>query len=129
MVASCFLAPVFNTIPRTPSSNGPIVFATNLHNCVCYEPAGMSISTLLDDFPLGIDSSEKAMASLPAPNGINGGESKVGGTGPMIVRAKSGELIIDPDGPLSQAWKGPAELPGHLDSAPEDKRCEGCWML
>jgi hypothetical protein len=102
MVASCFLAPVFNTIPRTPFSCGPIVFATNLHNvkenCGIDSDAGMSISTLIEDFPLGVDSSEKAMASLPSPNGINGGESQVGGTGPMIVRAKSGEFIIDPDG-------------------------------
>jgi len=102
MVARCFLAPVFNTIPRTPSGCGPIVFATNLHNvennCGIDSDAGMSISTLIGDFPLGIDSSDRAMASLPSPNGINGGASKVGGTGPMIVRAKSGELIIDPDG-------------------------------
>ncbi len=31
-------------------------------------------------------------------SGINGGESRVGGIGPMIVKAKSGELLIDPDG-------------------------------
>ncbi len=102
MVASCFLAPIWNTILRTPSSCGPIVFATNLHNvkenCDIDSDAGMSISTMIEDFQLGVDSSERAMASLPARNGINGGESKVGGTGPMIVRAKSGELIIDPDG-------------------------------
>ena len=65
-----------------------------------------TISTMIEDFPLGVDSSEKAMASLPSPNGINGGESKVGGTGPMIVRAKSGELIIDPDGLFLKPGKG-----------------------
>jgi hypothetical protein len=94
MVASCFLAPVFNTIPRAPSSCGPIVFATNLHNveknCGIDSDAGMAISTLIEDFSLGLDSSERAMASLPSPNGINGGESKVGGTGPMIVRGEIG---------------------------------------
>ena len=108
MVARCFMAPMTNTIPRSPASFGPIVLKASLHNnvkksCGIDSDAGMSISTMRDDFPLWLDNSERVLRTLPSPSGINGGESKIGGTGPMIVRAVSGELFIDPDGLYMQA--------------------------
>ncbi len=67
-------------------------------NCGIDTDAGISISTLRSDFPLGIDERKSVLERLPMPSGINGGESRVGGIEPMIVKAKSGELLIDPDG-------------------------------
>ncbi len=96
-----------NTIPRSPASFGPIVLKASLHNvkksCGIDSDAGMSISTMRDDFPLWLDNSERVLRTLPSPSGINGGESKIGGTGPMIVRAVSSELFVDPDGLYMQA--------------------------
>ena len=101
MLASCLLAPVRNTIKRDFITKGSVVMAVNLHsvdkNCGIDSDAGVSISTLRTDFAW-IDESEEAKQSINSPNGINGGESTVGGRGPMIVRAKSGEYLIDPDG-------------------------------
>jgi hypothetical protein len=58
----------------------------------------MSISTLRSDFPFGIDERKNVIDRLPIPSGINGRESRVGGIGSMVVKAKSGELLVDPDG-------------------------------
>jgi hypothetical protein len=101
-MASICLAPIVNTIPREiKSEKGPIVMAINLHdikkNCGIDSDAGISISTLKEDFPLWIDESERAKASIATPTGITGGAPEIGGRGPMVVRAKSGEYLIDPD--------------------------------
>jgi hypothetical protein len=102
LMARCWMSPVLNTIPRTLQISKPIVLASSLHNvkrnCGIDTDAGLSISTLREDFPLWLDTSQKALTAMGAPSGINGGESKLGGTGPMIIRAKSGEFLIDPDG-------------------------------
>jgi hypothetical protein len=51
---------------------------TNLHDvtrtCGIDSDAGMSISTLADDF-IWLDKSPEALGSLAAPTGINGGSS------------------------------------------------------
>jgi hypothetical protein len=100
MLASCFLAPIRNTIKRDFVPNGAIVMATDLHkvteNCGIDSDAGMSISTLKTDFAW-LDESKDAKESIQSPAGINGGTSKIAGRGPMVIRAKSGELLIDPD--------------------------------
>jgi hypothetical protein len=102
MMLKMWLCPVSNTIPRNPIKSKTLILTSNLHdvnaNCGIDTDAGMSISTLRTDFPLGINESEELVSQLPTPSGINGGESKVAGMGPMIVRAKTGELIVDPDG-------------------------------
>ncbi len=68
--------------------NGSVVMAVNLHsvdkNCGIDSDAGVSISTLRKDFAW-IDESKEAKESINGPNGINGGESTVGGREPMIV--------------------------------------------
>ncbi len=77
--------------------------STNLHDvnstCGIDTDAGMSISTMIEDFPCGLDESEEAR-SCEAPSGMNGGQSKVGGKGVMIIRTKSGKYLIDPEGIL-----------------------------
>ncbi len=82
--------------------------AANLHsihkNCGIDSDAGMSISTLRDDF-IWIDESEKAKDSIESPAGINGGSSIIAGSGPMIVRAKTGQYLIDPDAVYLQDGK------------------------
>jgi hypothetical protein len=54
MLASCFLAPVRNTIKRDLVVSGSIVMATDLHsvhkNCGIDFDAGVSISTMREDF-------------------------------------------------------------------------------
>ncbi len=60
-------------------------------NCGIDSDAGMSISTLRDDF-IWIDESDKAKDSIESPAGINGGSSIIAGRGPMIVRAKNGTI-------------------------------------
>jgi hypothetical protein len=101
MLASCFLAPVRNTIKRDLVVSGSIVMAANLHsvekNCGIDSDAGVSISTMREDFAW-LDESREARESINSPSGINGGSSTIGGRGPMVVRAKSGEYLIDPDG-------------------------------
>jgi hypothetical protein len=57
-----------------------------------------SAITLRADFPCGIDERESTLKDLPSPAGINGGQSRIGGIGPIIIRAKTGELLIDPGG-------------------------------
>jgi hypothetical protein len=100
MLASCFLAPIKNTIKRDFVPNGVIVMASDLHNvndnCRIDSDAGMSISSLKSDF-VWLDESKEAKGSIQSPAGINGGTSKIAGRGPMVIRAKSGELLIDPD--------------------------------
>ena len=101
MLASCLMAPISNTIRRDfKPKGGMIVMTTNLHdvnkNCGIDSDAGISISTLRDDFAW-IDESDEAKQSIESPAGINGGTSMIGGRGPMIVRATSGELLVDPD--------------------------------
>ncbi len=75
-----------NTVLRTPQLSKPIVLAaSSLHdiknNCGIDTDAGMSISTMREDFLLWLDESEKALSMLAAPSGINGGQSKLGGIG------------------------------------------------
>ena len=88
MMAKVWLSPITNTIPREPARLKTLVFSSNLHsvdrNCGIDTDAGMSISTLLSDFPLGIDERKSVIERLPVPSGINGGESRVGGIGPMM---------------------------------------------
>ena len=45
-----------------------------------------------------LDTSTKATSSMPSPSGVGGGGSEIGGIGPMLVRAKSGEYLLDPHG-------------------------------
>ena len=94
MMASCFLAPIKNTIKRDFVSKGcNAVMLSDLHsvekNCVIDSDAGISISTLREDF-IWLDESEEAKNSIQSPAGINGGTSSIGGRGPMCVRASSG---------------------------------------
>ncbi len=101
LLTSCFLAPVRNTIRRDfVSSRNDTIMVADLHsvekNCGIDSDAGISISTMEDDF-LWIDKTDKARNSIQSPAGINGGSSSVGGRGPMCIRAKSGEFLIDPD--------------------------------
>ena len=100
MMASCLLAPIRRTIPRNFNYSSNIVLKSKLHdvhnNVGIDSDAAISISTLKDDF-LWVDKSHKLMKELPAPAGINGGTSKVGGIGPMLVMAKTGEYFIDPE--------------------------------
>ena len=62
--------------------------------------SAMSVSTEKDDF-LYLDTSEEALASVEL-NGVGGGDSKVGGRGPMIVSVVDTEgrsvLMVDPAG-------------------------------
>jgi hypothetical protein len=62
-----------------------------------HSDARVSISTMRGDFAW-LDESKEARESINSPSGINGGSSTIGGRGPMVVRAKSGEYLIDPDG-------------------------------
>jgi hypothetical protein len=75
--------------------------AADLHsvhkNCGIDSDAGVSISTMRKDFAW-LDESAEARESINSPSGINRGSSTVGGRGPMVIRAKSGEFLIDPDG-------------------------------
>jgi hypothetical protein len=101
MLASCMLAPIRNTIKRDFMTKGSdTIMVANLHsvekNCGIDSDAGISISTLREDFPW-IDDSNQAKNSILSPSGINGGKSTIGGRGPMVVRAKTGEYFIDPD--------------------------------
>jgi hypothetical protein len=57
---------------------------------------------------------------------INGGESKVGGTGPMTVRAKSGELIIDPDGLYLKPGK---DQPNFRVISTQRLNTNGVWVV
>jgi hypothetical protein len=102
MLASVCLAPIRNTIPRElVSTIGSIVMKANLHNvdknCGIDSDAGISISTIKSDFPLWIDDTEAARDSIAAPTGISGGTSRIGGRGPMVIRTRTGEYLIDPD--------------------------------
>jgi hypothetical protein len=101
MLAACLMTPISNTIRRDFKPKGGIsVMASNLHdvnkNCGIDSDAGISISTLREDFAW-IDESDEAKESIESPAGINGGTSIIGGRGPMIVRATTGELLVDPD--------------------------------
>jgi hypothetical protein len=86
LMARCWVSPIMNTVLRTPQLSKPIVLAaSSLHdiknNCGIDTDAGMSISTMREDFLLWLDESEKALSMLAAPSGINGGQSKLGGIG------------------------------------------------
>ena len=100
-LAPFLLAPCVNSIPRNPVNKSTLVLKTNLHNvdktCGIDSDAGMSISTLAEDF-LWLDSSPETLSSYAAPSGINGGSAVISGIGPMVVKAKSGEFIVDPFG-------------------------------
>jgi len=94
MLAACMLAPIKNTIRRDyKASRSDTVMVADLHsvekNCGIDSDAGISISTLTEDF-LWIDDSEEAKNSIQSPAGINGGTSSIGGRGPM-----SGKIIIN----------------------------------
>jgi hypothetical protein len=101
MMASILLAPIKNTIRREfTSSKSNTIMLSDLHsvnkNCGIDSDAGISISTLREDF-IWIDESEAARNSIQSPAGINGGTSSIGGRGPMCIRAMTGEYLIDPD--------------------------------
>ena len=68
MMAKVWLSPIINTIPRDPVRLKTLVFSSNLHsvdqNCGIDTDAGMSISTLLSDFPLGIDERKSVLERL-----------------------------------------------------------------
>ena len=100
MMASFFLAPITNTIPRNQIVSKTTVMATNLHNikknCGIDTDAGMSVSTVRGDFPW-FEESNGSSSDFPTPAGISGGNSRVKGMGPMIIRAKNGEYLIDPE--------------------------------
>ena len=88
----------------------PSLSSTQLHdvksNAGWDTDAGVSISTEPGDF-LWIDRSPEAIASVPAPQGINeGGARTIGGIGPMLRRVKGG-LVIAPDGVFLNP-KGPS---------------------
>jgi len=108
-IAPFLLAPCVNMIPRNPVSKGSVILVANLHNvhktCGIDSDAGMSISTLEDDF-IWLDKTPSTVNSLAAPAGINGGTSVIGGIGPMIIKAHSGEFIIDPNGVYLQGSEG-----------------------
>jgi hypothetical protein len=91
-IAPFLLALCVNLIPRNPVGNGNVVLATNLHDvnktCGIDSDAGMSISTLEDDF-IWLDRSPSAVNSLAAPTGINGGASVIGGRGDRANDGKS----------------------------------------
>jgi hypothetical protein len=111
MIASVFLAPIKNTIPRDyVADDKAVVMASNLHNvdsnCGIDTDAGISISTMRTDFPLWVDESDSAKKSIAAPAGINEGSSTIGGRGPMVIRPKSGEYLIDPDAVFIEPSKG-----------------------
>jgi hypothetical protein len=53
-----------------------------------------------------LDKSPESVDSLGAPSGISGGSSEIGGIGPMVVRAHSGEYLIDPNGVYLKNSKG-----------------------
>ncbi len=101
VMASCFLAPIKNTIKRDfVSKKCNAVMLSDLHsvekNCGIDSDAGISISTLREDF-IWLDETDEAKNSIQSPAGINGGTSSIGGRGPMCVRASSGEYLLDPD--------------------------------
>jgi hypothetical protein len=101
MMASVFLAPIKNTIKRDfISKKCNAVMLSDRHsvdkNCGIDSDAGISISTLREDF-IWIDESDEAKNSIQSPAGINGGTSSIGSRGPMCVRASSGEYLLDPD--------------------------------
>ena len=100
MLASFFLAPIVNTIPRNQIVKGGTIMVTNLHsvdkNCGIDTDAGMSISTIRADFPW-LNENNGSTVDNPTPAGISGGESKVGGIGPMVIKSKSGTYLIDPE--------------------------------
>jgi hypothetical protein len=53
-----------------------------------------------------LDESREARESINSPSGINGGTSIIGGRrGPMVILAKSGEFLIDPDGVYLEGGK------------------------
>ena len=108
-LAPFFLAPCTNKIPRHPLRSKNIVMSTNLHDvdnsCGIDSDAGLSISTLESDFAW-LDKSPESVDSLGAPSGISGGSSEIGGIGPMVVRALSGEYLIDPNGVYLKSSKG-----------------------
>jgi hypothetical protein len=111
MIASVFLAPIRNTIPRElVIGEDAFIMASSLHsvekNCGIDSDAGISISTMRSDFALWIDESTSAKASIASPAGINGGSSAIGGRGPMVIRGKSGEYLIDPDAVFLEPSKG-----------------------
>ncbi len=101
MLAPFMIASHANVLPRHPVSKKVTIMASNLHDvdttCGIDSDAGMSISTLAEDF-LWLDKTPGTLSTLAAPAGINGGSSEIGGVGPMIVRAHSGEFLIDPNG-------------------------------
>jgi hypothetical protein len=109
IMAPFLLAPCTRLLPRNPVGRKNVIMTTNLHNvdetCGIDSDAGMSISTLEEDF-IWLDKSIEATSSLTTPSGINGGSSVIGGIGPMMVRAKTGEYIIDPNGVFLEGAAG-----------------------
>ena len=102
LIASLMLLPVMNTIPRTLANPTIPAMSSQLHdvkNSIGVDSDGaVSCSMDRDDFPLWLDTSADARGSIPAPSGIGGCSLTVGGIGPLLCRAKSGEYFVDPDG-------------------------------
>ena len=126
------MAPISNTIRRDFKPKGGIrVMASNLHdvdrNCGIDSDAGISISTLREDFAW-TDESVEAKESIESPAGINGGTSVIGGRGPMIVRATTGELLVDPDAVYLE-WKRSTQLQSHGNTTVKDTWRKVRWLF
>ena len=81
----------------------PVMTAMPLHPLSCVgidTDAGRSISTKISDFPY-LDTSDAAKESVGI-RGIGGGNTKIGGRGPMTIKTKDIEgnyvLLVDPEG-------------------------------
>ena len=102
LIASLMMLPVKNTIPRILANPTIPAMSSQLHdvkNSIGVDSDGaVSCSMNRDDFPLWLDTSPEARGSIPAPSGIGGCGLTVGGIGPLLCRAKSGEYFLDPEG-------------------------------
>ena len=102
LIASLMLSPVSNSIPRIPANRTLLAMKAQLHDVGKTAGAdtdgAVSCSKIRGDFPLWLDTSDEANRSVPAPSGVGGGGLHVGGIGPLIVRAETGEFFLDPEG-------------------------------
>ena len=75
--------------------------AVQLHSCEdntgIDSDTCVSISCFWSDF-LYLNTYPSAISSISPPSGFNGSTAKVGGIGPMLVRSKLGDYILDPRG-------------------------------
>jgi len=103
IIASLMMMPARRTVPRTPAIRTlPTMTTGELHDVAesigIDSDGAVSCSRLRGDFPLWLDTSPEACNSIPAPSGVGGGGLVVGGIGPLLCRAKSGEYFLDPEG-------------------------------